>query len=414
MSIAKLLVIGLDSADKDLILHWAADGSLPHFSRLLESGAYGEIHAAPGETAGSIWPSINTGRSQAVHGYYHDWQLKTGSYEYARIRPSDFKAAPFWETLSLAGKRIAIIDVPKATISSDLNGVQILDWGNHDPGYEQTRSFPESFAQTIESRFGRDPVGSCDKICRQNPGAVGLKALRDALVKRIGIKAAIIQYVLDQGPWDLAVGAFADLHCAGHQFWHVHDRHHPRFDPDLAREIGNPLKDVYIALDQGIGDLLAKMHPGTRLLVFSDLGMGPNYSGTFLLRDIVRRLHTDAHNGGRTAVETLRWLWRNFPDRRDSAGAHLISPISKDIDLEVKGRDYFVVRSTDDGGAIRINLHGREPAGHIKPGREYDELCEAISQELATIVNLETGQPLVRADPENTSLVRRPVPARPT
>jgi len=396
MSIAKLLVIGLDSADKDLMLHWAADGSLPHFARLLESGAYGEIHAAPGETAGSIWPSINTGCSQAVHGYYHDWQLKPGSYEYARIRPSDFKAAPFWETLSLAGKRIAIIDVPKASISDDFNGVQILDWGNHDPGYEQTRSFPESLAQTIESRFGRDPVGSCDKICRHNAGAVGLTALRDRLVKRIGIKVAIIQYVLDQGPWDLAIGAFADLHCAGHQFWHVHDPHHPRFDPDLARRIGNPLKDVYMALDRGMGDLLAKMDPSSRLLVFSDLGMGPNYSGTFLLRDIVRRLYAHAHKRGPTAVEALRWLWRKLPRSARLRGRALISPISRDIDLEVKGRDYFVVRSTDDSGAIRINLHGREPAGHITPGREYDELCDVISQELATIVNLETGEPLIR------------------
>ena len=124
------------------MLQWVADGSLPHFSRLLESGAYGEIHVAPGETAGSIWPSINTGRSQAVHGYYHDWQLKPGSYEYARMRPSDFKAAPFWETLSLAGKRIAIIDVPKATISSDLNGVQILDWATMIRAMNKPDLFP--------------------------------------------------------------------------------------------------------------------------------------------------------------------------------------------------------------------------------------------------------------------------------
>ena len=396
MSVAMQLVIGLDSADKDLMLHWVADGSLPNFARLLESGAYGEIHAAPGETAGSIWPSINTGFSQAVHGYYHDWQLRPGSYEYARIRPPDFKAAPFWETLSQAGKRIAIVDVPKASISSDFNGVQILDWGNHDPGYEQTRSVPESLAQEIESRFGSDPVGSCDKLCRLNPGADGLTELRDRLVKRIGIKVAIIRHVLDQGPWDLAIGSFADLHCAGHQFWHVHDRHHPRFDPDLARAIGNPLKDVYIALDRGLGDLLANMDPSTRFIVFSDLGFGPNYSGTFLLRDIVRRLHAHGSNRGPTAVEALRWLWRKLPRSARLRGRTLMSPISRDIDLEVKGRDYFVVRSTDDSGAIRINLRGREPAGRIAPGREYDELCGAISQELATIINLETGEPLVR------------------
>jgi Uncharacterized conserved protein len=151
-----------------------------------------------------------------------------------------------------------------------------------------------------------------------------------------------------------------------------------------------------MALDRGMGDLLAKMDPSSRLLVFSDLGMGPNYSGTFLLRDIVRRLYAHAHKRGPTAVEALRWLWRKLPRSARLRGRALISPISRDIDLEVKGRDYFVVRSTDDSGAIRINLHGREPAGHITPGREYDELCDVISQELATIVNLETGEPLIR------------------
>jgi predicted AlkP superfamily phosphohydrolase/phosphomutase len=46
--------------------------------------------------------------------------------------------------------------------------------------------------------------------------------------------------------------------------------------------------------------------------------------------------------------------------------------------------------------AIRINVQGREPAGVVAPGREYEELCAALEAELLMLVNVETGKPAVR------------------
>jgi predicted AlkP superfamily phosphohydrolase/phosphomutase len=396
MSQTKLLVIGLDSADKDLIRKWAADGSLPHFARLLETGRYGEMEAPPGgQCAGTAWLSINTGLSPAGHGGYFIMQLRTGTYNYARSLPHDHQAPPFWAKLSESGKRVAIIDVPKAPISANLNGLQIVDWGSHDRVYDPARSCPASLIQEIEARFGKDPVVNCGQISRRAVGSAGLTVLRDRLVERIRSKLGIVQYVLAGGPWDLVMAVFADPHCAGHHFWRVSDRSHPNHEPEVARLLGDPLKDVYVALDAAIGELITRTDPNTDVIVFSDLGMGPNYTGTFLLRDIVRKLHAHARSRKAGHIDALHWLWRKLPRSARIRGRSMLSPVKRDIDLEAKDRDYFVLRSNDDCGAIRINLEGREPEGRVKAGREYDELCEAISRSLREIVNLESGEPLV-------------------
>jgi predicted AlkP superfamily phosphohydrolase/phosphomutase len=47
-------------------------------------------------------------------------------------------------------------------------------------------------------------------------------------------------------------------------------------------------------------------------------------------------------------------------------------------------------------GYVRINLQGREAAGIVQPGREYDALCEEIVAGLQTFVDADTGEPVVR------------------
>ncbi len=43
MPSSRLLVIGLDAADKDLIEEWAAIGDLPNFRKLLGTSVWGTL-----------------------------------------------------------------------------------------------------------------------------------------------------------------------------------------------------------------------------------------------------------------------------------------------------------------------------------------------------------------------------------
>jgi predicted AlkP superfamily phosphohydrolase/phosphomutase len=48
----------------------------------------------------------------ARHGIHSLAQLKPGTYEVSRYTADQVKREPFWNYLSRAGKRVAILDVP--------------------------------------------------------------------------------------------------------------------------------------------------------------------------------------------------------------------------------------------------------------------------------------------------------------
>src|SRR5437867_784478 len=58
-------------------------------------------------------------------------------------------------------------------------------------------------------------------------------------------------------------------------------------------------------------------------------------------------------------------------------------------------RHAFQLPHNEISRAIRVNLKGREPAGRIRPGRELEEFCASLSQDLLDVINLNTGAPIV-------------------
>jgi predicted AlkP superfamily phosphohydrolase/phosphomutase len=64
--------------------------------------------------------------------------------------------------------------------------------------------------------------------------------------------------------------------------------------------------------------------------------------------------------------------------------------------LPVRRRRFFAVPNNDVYGGIRVNLVGREPRGLVHPGKEYDALFAELRGGLLELVNVDTGQPVVR------------------
>ena len=159
---AKILFIGLDSADPDLILQWCDAGVLPTLQALRNRSAWSSTTNPPGIYSGAVWPSFYTGVSPARHGRYFRRQIQPGTYRIRDVRAWDNKHEPFWSVVSRADRRVAIIDVPHAPLCENLNGIQLVDWATHDREYPGTRSWPPSLASEVIARFGKDPVGNCE------------------------------------------------------------------------------------------------------------------------------------------------------------------------------------------------------------------------------------------------------------
>jgi predicted AlkP superfamily phosphohydrolase/phosphomutase len=286
--------------------------------------------------------------------------------------------------------------VPKAPLVHDLNGVQIVDWGTHDPEYPLS-TWPPELAAEVAARFGRDTIGNCDADGRS---PAEFEALRDALLDRVARKAALTGDLLGRGDWDCFLTVFSESHCAGHQCWHLHDPSHPRHDPSVARAVGNPIRDVYRAIDAALGRLLSDVSSDTTVVLLASHGMGPHYDGTFMLDDILQRL--EGFNPLPThprLARGLRWGWSRLPaglrERLRSLATRVKGQVGR-REVPLGERRFFQAPNNDVYGAIRINLAGREPAGRVAPGDEYDACCAMLTRELMTFVNRETGAPLVR------------------
>jgi predicted AlkP superfamily phosphohydrolase/phosphomutase len=403
-----LLVIALDAVDPDIIQSGADDGTLPTWRALLDDGASFRTRNPPGLYVGAIWPSLFTAVSPTRHKRYCYEQLRAGTYEVRPFRNTDYAAEAFWTALGRAGRTVAVVDVPKSPPPDPTVALHVVDWRVHDPDPALFQSHPADLRAEIERDYGSKPVDICDAFA---PDLAGARALRDHLIQRVESKTQLCLDLLSRRPWDLFCVGFSEGHCAGHQFWRIHDPGHPAHDPAVREALGDPLQQVYRALDRAVARLMEAAGRHTPTFVLASHGMGPHYDASFMLPDLL--LAMQGVRPQPLGVRSLERGWTMLPEsllaamrpavvalRRRLSGRRAMGerPLGEVLQVPPASRlRYFAVPNNDAHGAIRLNLVGREPHGLVEPGREALRMVEEIRSGLASFVNEETGEPIVEA-----------------
>ena len=130
---SRILMLGLDAAECDLVLELAGKDRMPTLAGLLEGGAFGRLRSPADLYAGGVWPSFYTGTDVPSHGVFHNklWRPETMRVDVPSEKWLD--ARPFWEPVAEAGIPVCIVDVPMLIgRPTDLNGIYIGGWGTHD------------------------------------------------------------------------------------------------------------------------------------------------------------------------------------------------------------------------------------------------------------------------------------------
>ncbi len=397
----KLLVIGIDAANPSLIRSLAAEGALPNLAGLMRRGCVAKLSGVAGFFTGATWPSLITGSDPAQHGIHYIAQLVPGTYRFTRPHEGSYIAAPaFWEALSQRGRRLAILDVPLARLDRRINGIQTVEWAAHDSlfGFQTT---PAPLAAEILARHGRHPVLSdCDRIGRRPED---YRAFVATLIEGVAAKRRLTADLLARGPWDLLMQVFTETHCVGHQCWHLHDGRHPNHDPTVFASTAGPLRQVYQAVDEALGELIAAAGAPAVMVVVSH-GMAHTIGSHRLLpetlsrlgfsRPVPRRLRPRdvAHAIARRLPAPADRMVGRWLDRPGRPG-HFTLP---EIGVDTRSSRCFVVPNGLAVSGIRLNLAGREPHGTVRPGPEAAALCDELEDALLAIRDEDTQAALVR------------------
>lgn len=393
MAAPRVLYIGLDAASPDLVLQGCRKGLFPNLELLRRTGASARIRNAPAVYTGSLWPSVWTGTGPGRHGCYYNEQLEPGTYHLSEFLGHDVRQPPFWDALSRAGRNVALFDVPKAPLSPSIKGLQIVDWGTHDAESQPCSTPPELIAE-IHARYGTAGFRRCDWVM---DGRHPEETLRRQLLQRVAMRTAIARDLLQRGRWDLFMVGFGESHCVGHQCWHVHDPAHPRHDAAQAQRIGDPVCDVYAAIDRAVGELLASADAGTTVVVHCSHGMSAHYDATYLLDRALRRLEGRTTPVSRSSLDYLRMLWKRLPVRLTERFGELARRVNRLPDARDRAsRACFAVPTNANSAGIRLNLVGREPEGRIRSGPEAEAFTARLCEDLKEFTDPADGRPLVK------------------
>jgi predicted AlkP superfamily phosphohydrolase/phosphomutase len=341
------------------------------------------------------------------HGFHRLTQIEPGTYNLVARLPGEFiETEPFWVRLSREGCRVAVLDVPLSGLSEGLNGIQMVEWGSHDAAYGFW-TWPPTLRDEVLERFGVHPAPSpCDAIDRSPEG---FRRFKEQLLAGVKAKCDLTLEYLAADDWDFFIQVFTEAHCAGHQAWHLHHATHPDHDAAVSSAAGDPLREVYVAIDQAIGDILTRLGDDTTVFLLGTHGMAHNIGADFLLEEVLVRLgglvraSTRGEAGGEGLRGLARSVWVRLPEPARRGVRPLLAPLRRPAagPRPLSAR-FDMTRSTcfphENGhlvSGIRINLRGREPLGIVEPGGDMDRLCAALAADLLEVTDAAGGRPLV-------------------
>jgi predicted AlkP superfamily phosphohydrolase/phosphomutase len=405
---SRVFIVGWDGATFDLIEPWVAEGKLPNIAEVMRGGAHGELRSTLPPMTFTAWSSFMTGKNPAKHGIYDFTRQRPGTYDLEFVNGGERKAVSFWKLLSDAGRKVISISVPCTYPPEKVDGVMLSGFdaaglGGSSSKLDSRGMYPPSMYDELEEAVGGHPIGSFP-VAEINAGEpeAAVKKILDCIRR----KAATAKYLVQKYDWDCAMILFGESDGAGHHFWKYCDGRSPQFSYEPASMRDSILR-VYQELDRQLGELKQLLPVDTTLLMMSDHGFGGVSTTALFPNCWLREQGLLKFRGGGS-----RWISRRLDALKHRAVATLPNAVQKFLSrfarkqlggIEARVRygiiDWAGTKAYFEENpyypSLRINLKGRQPAGVVEPGEEYEKLRDELVERLEAWRHPETGEKIV-------------------
>lgn len=281
----KILIIGIDGADWEMVEPLVGEGLLPNFEKLIRHGASAKIDT--NETGGSAvyWTSIATGQTSDKHGIYF---FTAKDRQTGRIVPCTSnmrKTKAFWNILSEKDISVGIVGWYVTWPAEEVNGFMVSSYYAvrkvEQPTWKGTyynnvpdMTYPpelkeriEKFTLTAQKSFYRNIKNiikpSALKINAPNIYDAKWVLLTDEIYKEIGLKL-----YKDQRPRVFSV-YFSGLDSVGHRFTSPDKK----ITDNSIAIFGNVHKNYYLYMDKVLGRFIELADENTIIMALSDHGL---------------------------------------------------------------------------------------------------------------------------------------------
>ncbi len=273
----RLIVIGVDGCDWEMLGPLVEAGELPNFQRLMERGWHGSLLTTEPMISPRIWTTIATGKVPEKHGILGFVDLN-GVPVNAAMR----SAPAVWEIVSGHGGVVGVTGWYVTWPADDVNGfmvsdrvhsllrgpLQFLHTIQGQPTNERLRSFGSFAFDPGYKRFDKD-----DKRYQQN--RIVDEPLRWGYL-RDEIYAGVAGFFIPQYDPDFSAVYLRGIDFVQHFFWQYSDPEpFGTVTPEDVTSYRDVIPNYYRYTDRLLGRLLESVGDDTNVLLVSDHGFQP-------------------------------------------------------------------------------------------------------------------------------------------
>ena len=394
----RILAIVLDAAEPSLIEQWMDDGSLPNLKRLREQGMHGRLDSVGGGLEEAVPYCFYTGQNPASHGAHSYVMFQKETMKFRSPGPDWLPMRPFWRRFREGGPRAIVLDVSNCYPPEPFNGLEISGWATHWYSLAPFQTYPPDLANWIHQRYGSSilPDEMYGLVSKQD-----FIKTRDLMLEISGKFGGLCIELMRRESWDLFLAFLFTVHHSGHRLWSPINIKEPLTESEHA-ELGDALRQVYIAADRAVGEIVQAAGEDVIVMVSSLHGMGINKSRTWIFPEMLRRVLREKRDNNFTPLSLIKRVRNLVPvELRHQIKSRLPYRVRRWLTRfwRVSGHNWKKTKAfdlfSDTQGWVRINLKGRESQGIVEP-HEYEALCQRISEGLKSFVDVDTGQPVVK------------------
>ena len=286
----KLLLVGWDAADWQMIHPLIDSGRMPHLKRLVDMGTIGNLQTLQPVLSPILWTSIATGKRDYLHGVTGFVEPTIDGTALRPTSSSTRTCKALWNILAQSGKRCQALNWYASHPAETSNGVCVSQlfpvapasatpdiW----PPQAEAVYPPELAGELAELRF--HPAEVTAQMLQQFIPQAALLDQRDPEVQRLLSSLArrlaecislhaLTTAVMEEHDWDFCTAYYDTIDRVGHDFMVFHP---PRMDvvrPDLYEPLKGVMNAIYEFHDQMLGRLVELAGPDAHVMIASDHG----------------------------------------------------------------------------------------------------------------------------------------------
>ena len=340
----RVAVFSIDGIPYTFIEKMVAKGKLPNLGLLLNTGKCRQMNSVYPTISSVAWSSFMTGVNPANHGIFGFIDREPDPFEMFIPTSSAMKTKTLWEYLSDAGKKVVVINVPVTYLPRKVNGVLVA-------GFLATKIdkavYPPEYAEKLKTWDYRIDVDSW-------LGRKDKEKFMDDLYLTLKKRVITGFRLMKSEEWDYYHLHIMESDRISHFLWELWENG----DPVWAKRF----EDFFEEIDQKLGEFRAMLPDGVKLVVMSDHGFC----------------------SVKKEVYINKWLAENGYLKFTTDEPKSLEEISTETTA------YSLIP-----GRIYINLKGREWAGSIFQGEEYQDICADIQSKILEMTDPDTGDKIV-------------------